>query len=333
MTAKITLPRTMTSQQIEPVLGQMEYVLSSPGPVVVDCSELIFIDPFGLTVLASTLDTVQRDDRPVRFDFLGARLTSYLQRMDFFDHLDIDGVDLGHQQRADKRDSLCELIRLSEEAHAEEALERMAWAVTGTIGGKERGEVKEPELFHPLNYALSELVGNSVTHAKREGYLHASVWIAAQFYPGSGVVKIAVTDNGCGFLNTLRNHPSLNGVQTHPAAIAAALRPRVSCNRNLVPLGLSENQGVGLTTTARISKAADGGITIFSGDGLHADSASGRAQKRWQRQRLIGPTWQGVGVVVDMSRSKLAGIKIHELLPDDEPLPVDHQGGPDISFV
>lgn len=323
----------MTSQALEPVLGQMQIAVNSTEALTVDCSELTFIDPFGLTVLASALDTVQTKGLDIRFDFLGKRLSSYLARMDFFQHLNIAGVDIPAMNRNDRRADLCELIRIDEEHQAEDALARMAWAITGKIGGKNGVEIKEPELFHPLNYALSELVGNAVTHAKREGYLRASVWVAAQYYPGSGTVKLAVTDNGCGFLNTLRHHPSLTE-QTHPAAIAAALQPRVSCNRNLIPLGLSENQGVGLTTTARISKSAGGGIQIFSGDGLHSDMPSNRSQKRWQRQRQIGPHWQGVGVVVDLSRTQLTAVKIHELLPDDEPMPAEAPpNGPDINFV
>ncbi|WP_200873798.1 hypothetical protein [Bordetella bronchiseptica] len=332
MTTHIVLPRMMTSMHLEAALGQMQLALNGRGPLIVDCAELTLIDPCGLTLFASALDTVQSQDRRIRFDFLGHKISRYLERMDFFEHLDIDGVDPIGMQRQDQRTNLCELIRLTEEYQAEDALARMVWAVTGAIGGKTGRDINEPELFHPINYALSELVGNAVTHAKREGFLGASVWVAAQYYPTPGLVRLAVTDNGCGFLNTLRHHPSLNE-ETHPAAIAAALKPRVSCNRNLVALGLSENQGVGLTTTARISKAANGGILIFSGDGLHVDTTATRGQKRWQRQRRLGPSWQGVGVVVDVSRERLASIKIHELLPDDEPMPPDHVNNPPINFV
>lgn len=334
MPTYIELPRMMTSQYLEPILAQMQRVITCGEPLVVDCSELTFIDPFGLTVLASSLESVQAAGRPIRFDFLGEKLRSYLQRMDFFKHFDIDGVNLGQEARHSPKGKMCELTRIAREEDAEEALELLAWAVTGTLGGGEKPDdepaINAIELFVPIKYALSELVGNAVTHAKREGFKHASVWVAAQYYPASGIVQIAVTDNGCGFLETLRFHKSLTE-QTHVAAIATALIPRVSCNRGVVPFGEPENQGVGLTTTARISKKANGGILIFSGNGVHSDGAGAR-QKRWQRRRAIGPHWQGVGVVIDMSREKLAGIKIHELLPDDEPPPTGGDG-PEINFV
>lgn len=336
MATVIELPRMMTAQNLEPILGQMQSVLNCGDSVQIDCSALKFIDPFGLTVLASTLDTLQAADRRIRFDFLPDNIRAYLQRMDFFEHFDIEGVDLGRQVRHDLKGSLCELTRISREEDAEDALELMAWAVTGTLGGgKKPGDEPEfnaEDLFVPIKYALSELVGNAVTHAKREGYPDASVWVAAQYYSGPGFVQLAVTDNGCGFLNTLRFHPSLKGEQSHTAAIGAALQPRVSCNRNLVPLGLSENQGVGLTTTVRISKKADGSVLIFSGDGVHHD-ATGSRERRSQRRRTIRPHWQGVGVVVNMSREKLSTIRIHELLPEEEALPPDHGTGPEINFV
>ncbi|GAB1840317.1 hypothetical protein MyNCGM152_10630 [Achromobacter xylosoxidans] len=324
----------MTSQNLEPILAQMQQVIACDDALIVDCSELTFIDPFGLTVFASALESVQSAGRSIRFEFLGEKLRSYLQRMDFFKHFDIDGVNLGAQVRHSPKGKMCELTRIAREEDAEEALELLAWAVTGTLGGGEKPDdeptVNAFELFVPIKYALSELVGNAVTHAKRQGYGHASVWVAAQYYPASGIVQIAVTDNGCGFLETLRFHKSLTE-QTHVAAIAAALIPRVSCNRGVVPFGEPENQGVGLTTTARISKKAHGGILIFSGNGVHSDGAGSR-QKRWQRRRSIGPHWQGVGVVIDLSREKLASIKIHELLPDDEPT-LPNGDGPEINFV
>lgn len=305
----------MTSNNIEKILFEMQRIRERDDDIVIDCSNLVFIDPCGLTVLASGLDKPAEQGRKITLDFLPLSITSYLQRMNFFEHFDaIEGVDLRPQQRKDKLGYLCELTRISSEALAEDAVETLAWAVTGTFNEAESNTSDDLALFHPIKYALSELVGNSVTHAKRDGNHAAAVWVAAQYYQATGSVKVSVTDNGCGFLATLRNHPSLHGETTHSAAIRAALIPRVSCNRGIIPYGTSENQGVGLTTTAKLSRKADGSMTIFSGNGLYRDPSA----RRSSRVRTITPHWQGVGVVLDVNRDNLTTVKIHELLPEEE---------------
>lgn len=87
MPVEISLPRMMTSQNLEPILAQMQQVIACDDALIVDCSELTFIDPFGLTVFASALESVQSAGRSIRFEFLGEKLRSYLQRMDFLSTL------------------------------------------------------------------------------------------------------------------------------------------------------------------------------------------------------------------------------------------------------
>jgi hypothetical protein len=51
----------------------------------------------------------------------------------------------------------------------------------------------------------------------------------------------------------------------------------------------SENQGIGLTTTAKIADAAGGGLIIVSGNGIHDT-------KRRQSQELHDALWNGVSI-------------------------------------
>jgi hypothetical protein len=76
------------------------------------------------------------------------------------------------------------------------------------------------------------------------------------------------TDTGCGFLNTLRGHQDLRE-ETHFAAIVTALKPLVSCNRDLGIRRDSTNEGVGLTTVCRIAERAHGRTLIVSGDSFY----------------------------------------------------------------
>ena len=51
-------------------------------------------------------------------------------------------------------------------------------------------------------------------------------------------------------------------------AILAALRPRVSCNRDLEVFKRLVNEGIGLTTTARIAERAGGRLVVVGRRGL-----------------------------------------------------------------
>src|SRR5690606_8876961 len=100
MTTHITLPRTMTCANLESALLRMQAIQQSTDDIVVDCSGLTFIDPCGLTLLASALETPAAENRHVRFDFLGVNLCSYLERMNFFSYFPaIEGVDLRPSNR------------------------------------------------------------------------------------------------------------------------------------------------------------------------------------------------------------------------------------------
>ena len=172
------------------------------------------------------------------------------------------------------------------------------------------------QYYRPLRYALSELIENALTHARRQGAFDSSVWVAAQYYKDAqtgGRVQVAVVDNGCGFLATLQHHPELPE-KTHGAAIRTALKPKVSCNRDIGPFGESVNEGVGLTTAVRISKATGGDVHIVSGDALFFE-CGGIAIKRSEQLRPLPSKWDGVAISATFICKKLPSVSIPDLLP------------------
>jgi hypothetical protein len=164
-------------------------------------------------------------------------------------------------------------------------------------------------LMEPIQYVLSEVLENALTHARRDGYRHACVWLASQYFPARGEVHIGVVDDGCGMLATLRAHPDLRQETDH-AAILMALQPRISCNRDLRLAGNeSINQEVGLTTASRIAEHAGGGMLIVSGSGMHdTQGASGS----------FSYAWQGVALAIRFRRDQLLDIRFRDLLPSRE---------------
>ena len=336
MSLSIKLPKTLGVNYIRDLLQVCGKIRSSTENVELDCSEVSFIDPLGLTLLSSTLETID-PSRKISMPWLSVNLTSYLSRMDFFLRRNIDGVDIIQQNRNNRKDRLVELTILTDSAESERVAERMATAITGSITKRtpKNDDFSNPDTeyyqyYDPIRYSISELLENALTHARRQGKITAAVWLAAQYYSPDRV-HISVVDNGCGFLGSLSAHPELQE-KTHSAAIQLALKPRISCNRDMGPFASSENQGVGLTTTYRISKESAGEILIASGDSLFHDSGEGYTRRN-KRISSAGSYWQGVAISATFTRANLPLIRIPELLPDTEGSTTDGNSSIALRFV
>lgn len=317
----IALPRVVGVANADKLVVACSQIHGSEGPVELDCSEVRFFDPFGMAMLASALETID-PSRKISMPWLSPSTASYLERMDFFKKIEVDSVCLPQDRvRRDQRSNLLEIQRIGGPERSEEIAEQLS----SSIATKIIGRPPKPSTFHdtdaeyesyhvPLRYALSELLENALTHARRDGRRDAAVWIASQYFQYPPRVQIAVIDNGCGFLATLRHHEELRD-KTHAGAILTALRPKISCNRDMGPFNESVNEGVGLTTTVKISKATGGTLHILSGDAMVFE---GGDQKRSDRASALPAHWNGVAISATFVPNALAGIRVSDHLPPIE---------------
>lgn len=322
----VSLPKTLGVNNLESLIEALSQISASAGDVELDCTKVNFVDPLGMTVLAAVLESLDKQRR-VSMPWLSTSIAGYLERMDFFNGITVDGVNISQKRvRHDQSSNLLEITRVDNADRSEAVADRLATAVVGKVIGRSPKPISfdEPDTeydqYHkPLRYALSELIENALTHARREGAFNASVWVAAQYYKdqlNGGRIQVAVVDNGCGFLATLRNHAELQE-KTHTEAIRAALKLKVSCNRDIGPYGQSVNEGVGLTTTVRIAKKSGGAVHIVSGDALFADD-EGRGLKRRDQFQFLTGMWKGVAISATFLCRKLPSVRIDALLPSVE---------------
>lgn len=320
----LSLPETVGVKHIVPLMTVLNQVRTSPGNIELDCSKVRFVDPFGIAALAAAVKGALAQGRRIAMPWLAPSTTSYLERMNFFVDMDIDAVDVPQNRiRTDQRGNLLEITHIVDSGTSEAVADQVASAIVTIIIGRGQKPInfalpdtEYDQYYRPLRYALSELIENALTHARRQGAFDSSVWVAAQYYKDAqtgGRVQVAVVDNGCGFLATLQNHPELPE-KTHGAAIRTALKPKVSCNRDIGPFGESVNEGVGLTTAVRISKATGGDVHIVSGDALYFE-CSGIAIKRSEQLRPLPGKWGGVAISATFICKKLPSINISDLLP------------------
>jgi len=322
MPVRISLPAFLSVQSCADTVAVSRQILVAHNDIDLDATKVRFVDPFGLTLAGSSFHQVLRHGRVVRIRGLNPELRGYLTRMNLFEGVKfVDGAP-SQAGRHNRADSLVELTHLQEPGEVDAASYRLAQALVGKITAGDNDSPDEmtgfrpsERLMEPVQYALSELLENALTHAKAHGFQGACVSVAGQYYPKSDRVQLSVADNGCGFLSSLRDHPSLRR-ETHQEAILLGLRPRVSCNRDLGLFDETVNEGVGLTTVLRIAEYAGGRAMVLSGDFMHdttAKTSTGRLPE--------GTFWQGVTVVLEFRRNLLPKVRFRDLLPvlDREP--------------
>jgi hypothetical protein len=324
---ELLLPAYIGMRNPEQLFRFCSEVANTPGEIDIDASNVNFVDPMGLTVLAALLSPICATRR-VRLQWLSVNVASYLDRMDFFAHCPVEGVEVPlHVARADLSRSLVEITSVTNAHETDSTAIRLATALTGGMTGLQpgpadfnSGQGEFEKYSHPIEYALTELMDNALTHARREGRIDAAVWVAAQYY-SEDRVRIGIVDNGCGFLGSLSPHERLQP-KTHRAAIELALEPFISCNRDMGPFAESENEGVGLTTTRRISEEAGGGMTIVSGNAKFTTGAGGAEFKS-------GAFWPGVAISFVCKRNLLPTVNPSALLPE---LPDTVHPAPNLRF-
>lgn len=313
----IVMPSFLSARAAEDTVAACEAMRDYKGAtLVVDCTNLKFVDPFGIAMLGATLHGLQLQKRQVKVHKLSPSLQSYLSRMDLFKEVMLDGelpIEVG--VRKDRSQDLVELTCVDNKNDVDSAASRLADTIVGGLDGISRDEPADDmsgcntfdRMAEPIRYALSELLENALTHAKRGGYTQAKVWVASQYYPRSGCIQLGIVDNGCGFLRSLESHPKLK-FKRHHDAILLALQPRISCNRDLQIGNDSVNQGIGLTTTWRMAEKTGGRLLLVSGDSFH--DTSGKTGE------FMGVNhWQGVAISLSCRRNRLTSVRIRDLLP------------------
>lgn len=258
-------PDSLTPESVPYLACLDEICQDSDDPIVMDFSQVRFVSPFGLCLLASTLGWLDQHDRKVVLDGMPPNVGSYLARMDCLQGALAEPF-VG--PRNDRSEALVEVRVISDRGEADAAAERVAQALVGRMPGVDLNGVPDEmtglkpgeAIEEALAYIFTELIDNSLTHGRRHGFETAKVWVAAQYYPSKDQIRLAVVDDGCGLLRSLQDHPRLAD-RADTSAILLALQPRVSGNRDVGLMENSHNQGVGLSISSELAVAAGGRVT------------------------------------------------------------------------
>lgn len=315
MTSRHRLPAFVHARNLPVTLKFCsDIAANSASAVICDAADLKFVDPAGLCLLAATCHRLANSGKVLRLENVPAAIMGYLSRMDLFKAC---GIEYDEKfARHDRKLDLVEICSVDKASSIDPLADKITNALIGRTPDFDpnaqpdemTGYTPQDYLYDPLRYIFSELLENALTHAKRAGYLNTQAWVAAQYYPSNDRIRLAVVDNGCGFLASLTRHQDL-AERTHSAAIRLALRPRVTCNPDLeVFPDETANQGLGLTVVKEIAAQNQGVMRLVSGNSLVELHSVGREHARGV------PSWQGVLLALEFERNLLRRVNLRSII-------------------
>lgn len=290
--------------------------------VVIDAGQLEFAEPLPLCLLAAQLSNLQRLGGRATIERLRRPVAERLERMNVLR----DWITSRPPSKSPAHNfSGLQVAQASciDEANviANSLAERIAKFAPAAFC-QQNSSMTRDGIVHPLGYMLTELLENALTHGRGKGFGHASAWIAAQYYPSGDLVRLAIVDNGCGFLKSLHGHSAVQP-KNHAAATRAAFIPGVSCNRSVGIMRDSLNAGLGLTVSRDITIRSGGKVWAGSGDMWIAQP--GREDDAAKRISA----WQGSMLNFEIHRAGLISFNFRELFSRyDHPAEV-----PSLSFT
>ncbi len=309
------LPRYVYDGSLRPALRFCADVSGDKAEVVVcDAANLTFVDPAGLCLLVAVCHSLSARGKSLRIINISDSMKGFLSRMDLFKAC---GIHYDEKfNRHDRSADLVEVCVLDNARSVDEVARKVSYALVGRMPDFDpsappdemTGYQPHDHLYIPLEYVFVELLENALTHGKRAGRSDALAWVAAQYYSSRDLIRLAVLDNGCGFLASLQSHSALVE-KSHLAATRLALQPRVTCNPDFyVASQETANQGVGLTVVKEIVSRGGGVMRLVTGNSLLELKAGDRESHQ------VTPTWGGVLLAIELERKQLRQLNLSTVI-------------------
>jgi len=290
---------------------------------VVECNaeRLVTAEPVALCLLAASFARLESRGQRVRIRGLHPEVRQNLERLDVLaDWLRENSPQMADIS-ADAPQSDFRAYRVASGQQAEQIANVLSREIAAFIPSDDFHALVEedPTLIRyrvveqPLHYVITELLDNSLNHGKAGGFGHARAWVAAQYYRVGDLLRVAVVDDGCGFLRALQNHPELAS-KSHDKAISLAFRPFVSSHKDVGVFSDSSHQGLGLTVCRDLCLRANGNISAASGTSWVTSPAVPS-----EKSKTLDPGYRGVVVMMDLHRRALTPGSIGEILRRYQP--------------
>jgi hypothetical protein len=303
----IRLPKLMLAANVKATLDLLAGMVSSKDDVVrIDADGLIFAEPLPLCLLAAQLNRLSAQGQSAVIERVRPEVAARLRKMNVLGEWLEEKASARYRTESMNTLQVCWAPTLGDADNIANALaDSIVSFVPPEYIAAQDAFTRDP-IRMPLAYVITELLDNGLTHGRGKGFSHSSVWIAAQWYETGDLIRLAVVDNGCGFLRSLESHPQVNP-KTHFVAVRKAFDPGVSCNKEVGLLKDALNMGIGLTISRDITIRSKGTMWAGSGDAWvvnpgHVSESSMRI-----------PNWNGSMLNLELHRGGLLSFHFRDL--------------------
>jgi hypothetical protein len=306
-TKVIRLPKLMLAVKVRQTIEMLDGIVGSEDEVVrIDADELEFAEPLSLCLLAAQLNRLHNQGQTAAVERVRPEVAERLRRMNVL------GEWLEEKTRARYKAQSMNTLQVcwvSSQDDADTIANQLADAIVQFVPPEflqADNAFTRDTVRTPLAYVITELLDNSLTHGRGKGFAQASVWIAAQYYSAGDLIRLAVVDNGCGFLKSLESHPAVVP-KSHSVAVRKGFDAGISCNKEVALFTDALNAGIGLTISRDIAIRSGGIVWAGSGDAYIGDPG--------RETETIGriPYWQGSMLNIELHRSGLIAFNFRDL--------------------
>lgn len=312
----VDLPPLLLTANVSSIFDVCARLEDTPDPVVCDACRLLVAEPMPLCALVATLSRMQRLKRDVRVVGLSPQFKRQLE------HLDILSRSLHvpeHERQSGYQGNL-HAYRVKSEEEGNQIGNLIARSLASLIpSSRPSASAAEPatrdqSLVFPLAYIFTELIDNALRHGRGRGYHASGVWIAAQYHPPLGLIRLAIADDGCGFLLTFQGRKDLQ-IRSHADAVRAGFRPFTSSKRDVGLFADTQHQGLGLTIRRDLALRSAGNISVVTGNAWMTDPEVASERSR------VAPFWQGSVLSVELRLPALNAVNFFEITSRYNPNP------------
>jgi hypothetical protein len=263
------LPGLLIDQNVQTTLECCAEIWQSPARKIdLDGSNVVAIEPVAACLLAVSARRVSGSGKRLAITGLRPALRTTLRQFNVGIHFpdDEEGDAEGDTSGA------CVSRHVRAASHANAAANEMANYMAQFIPTEDRNEMLRDQyglrIHHAIQpalaYVLTELLDNVFCHAAAEPFPNPNAWVSVQSYPQGDLMRLAVVDDGCGLLASLRDIPE--PPKNHFEATTRAFQPFLTSKG--VPLLYAERRhmGLGLPVCNAICRSLDGAVYTVTGN-------------------------------------------------------------------
>lgn len=309
------LPRLLIDDNLRATLQVVDHVKRQESRVTeLDASQVVSLHPTAACLIAIAARSARDTGRVLRISDLRADLRPIIQRLD--QTIELIG-ELGTPIAAP--DAGVETAVSSQVATARDAnnaVNELATYIARFIPREDQSEMLHDQygvrIHHAIQpalaYVLTELVDNVFSHAATEEYRSPHAYMAVQSYPQGDLLRIAVVDDGCGLLGSLRgvlDTPPKN----HFEAAVRAFEPFLSSKSRPSMYAERRHMGLGLAVCREISQRLGGRMYAASGNAWIQNPGLPT-----QDNRSADPFFQGTVISLEIFRRGVTNRLLQDVL-------------------